>query len=112
MAELDSSGKIVKLTLADYPYADDGKLVWEAVVAWVKEYLSLTEVKPDDVEFLAWWDEIKCRVRQTAKIKSNLLFYQVYGSKNSPLMIYEHRRLSNCQGSLEVQKSCPCQDRP
>lgn len=45
-------------TLADFPYRDDGLLVWEAIHAWVKAYLGLYYSSDADVtgdtELAAW----------------------------------------------------------
>ncbi|MQL96402.1 hypothetical protein Taro_029076 [Colocasia esculenta] len=56
----------IKLVLEDYPYADDGLLVWSATKDWVHDYV--THFYPDhpnsvssDVELQAWWDEIKTK---------------------------------------------------
>lgn len=44
--------------LADYPYRDDGLLVWEAIQAWVKQYVALYYASDADVtgdsELTAW----------------------------------------------------------
>lgn len=53
----------VKLVIQDYPYAEDGLLVWSAVEDWVQDYVN--HFYPDaicvtsDVELQTWWDEIK-----------------------------------------------------
>ena len=38
MAKKTSSGE-VQLLVDDYPYAEDGLLVWNALEAWNREYL-------------------------------------------------------------------------
>jgi linoleate 9S-lipoxygenase len=57
-----ASGK-VELLLKDFPYAEDGLLLWEALEEWVGDYLALY-YKDDaavvaDPELAAWWDDIK-----------------------------------------------------
>nr|AZB48677.1 lipoxygenase [Lobosphaera incisa] len=56
----------LKLLMADYPYAADGLLVWDAFVEWFDSYLRLyydDEVDgkrvTDDPEITAWWTEIQ-----------------------------------------------------
>jgi arachidonate 15-lipoxygenase len=48
--------------LPDYPYRDDALLVWNAISAWVKSYLSIYYVNNNDVikdsELQAWAQEI------------------------------------------------------
>jgi arachidonate 15-lipoxygenase len=48
--------------LPDYPYRDDALLVWNAISAWVKSYLSIYYVNDNDVlkdsELQAWAQEI------------------------------------------------------
>lgn len=53
----------LKLTIEDYPYANDGLLLWDAIKQWVTDYVphyypesSLVE---SDTELQAWWTEIK-----------------------------------------------------
>jgi Lipoxygenase len=63
IATVGADGK-ASLRVKDYPYAEDGLLIWEAIDAWVGEYLSLY-YKDDaavagDPEINAWWEEIKC----------------------------------------------------
>ncbi|GMH44390.1 hypothetical protein BSKO_12342 [Bryopsis sp. KO-2023] len=53
----------VELVLKDYPYAEDGLLIWSALHKWVSSYLSLY-YKYDsdvlgDVQLQGWWEEIK-----------------------------------------------------
>jgi lipoxygenase len=59
-------GGAVKLLLKDYPYADDGMLLWNAVEKWVGNYLGLyyddgvdSKKLANDNELQAWWKEIK-----------------------------------------------------
>ncbi|XP_030459833.1 lipoxygenase 6, chloroplastic [Syzygium oleosum] len=53
----------LRLILEDYPYADDGLLVWTAIKEWVESYVDHFYSDPgsvmSDVELQAWWDEVK-----------------------------------------------------
>jgi lipoxygenase len=69
LAKRDAQGK-VKLLLEDYPYADDGMLLWDAVDSWLGDYLGLyyddsvdAKKVTNDKELQAWWEEIKTVVR-------------------------------------------------
>lgn len=58
------SGK-VELTLKEYPYAEDGLLLWQAMYKWVFNtlviyYHSVADVAGDN-ELQAWWDDIKTK---------------------------------------------------
>lgn len=62
MAELDPSQPHgIKLVLEDYPYANDGLLIWEAIENWVRTYV--TRYYPDsshilhDQELQGWYYE-------------------------------------------------------
>ncbi|ONH99220.1 hypothetical protein PRUPE_6G018700 [Prunus persica] len=53
----------LKLTIEDYPFANDGLLMWDAIKQWVTDYVN--HYYPDsslvqtDGELQAWWTEIK-----------------------------------------------------
>ncbi|XAR62391.1 Linoleate 13S-lipoxygenase [Bertholletia excelsa] len=53
----------LKLTIEDYPFANDGLLLWDAIRQWVTEYVK--HYYPDeglvksDEELQAWWTEIR-----------------------------------------------------
>ncbi|KOM30093.1 hypothetical protein LR48_Vigan878s001100 [Vigna angularis] len=52
----------LRLLIKDYPYAVDGLEIWDAIKAWVKEYVSLyyptdAAIK-QDTELQAWWKEV------------------------------------------------------
>lgn len=53
----------LRLILEDYPYADDGLLIWSAIKEWVESYVDHFYSDPgsvmSDVELQAWWDEVK-----------------------------------------------------
>ncbi|KAI8526272.1 hypothetical protein RHMOL_Rhmol13G0296000 [Rhododendron molle] len=53
----------LKLTIEDYPYANDGLMLWDAIKQWVTDYVK--HYYPDsalvqsDKELQAWWTEIR-----------------------------------------------------
>ncbi|KAL2238646.1 linoleate 13S-lipoxygenase 2-1, chloroplastic-like [Sesamum indicum] len=53
----------LKLIIEDYPYANDGLLIWDAIKEWVTDYV--THYYPEaslvqsDNELQAWWTEIR-----------------------------------------------------
>ncbi|KAG6403145.1 hypothetical protein SASPL_135362 [Salvia splendens] len=53
----------LKLTIEDYPYANDGLLIWDAIKQWVTDYVPHFYPEPDliqsDTELQAWWTEIR-----------------------------------------------------
>ena len=53
----------LKLTIEDYPYANDGLLIWDAIKQWVSDYVPHYYPKPSlvqsDTELQAWWTEIR-----------------------------------------------------
>ncbi|KAJ7961635.1 Lipoxygenase [Quillaja saponaria] len=53
----------VKLTIEDYPYANDGLLVWDAIKTWVTDYVNHYYPDPalveSDQELQQWWTEIR-----------------------------------------------------
>uniref|UniRef100_A0A1S4DXN4 Lipoxygenase domain-containing protein n=1 Tax=Cucumis melo TaxID=3656 RepID=A0A1S4DXN4_CUCME len=64
MAERDDKAPHgLKLAIKDYPFANDGLILWEALVEWMTEYVN--HYYPDDKaikndkELEAWWNEIK-----------------------------------------------------
>ncbi|XP_073156416.1 linoleate 13S-lipoxygenase 2-1, chloroplastic [Henckelia pumila] len=53
----------LKLTIEDYPYANDGLLMWDAIKQWITDYVT-HYYKEDssvetDTELQAWWTEIR-----------------------------------------------------
>lgn len=55
----------VKLVIDDYPFANDGLLIWSAIKKWVQEYIlhyypDSTQIK-NDTELQAWWYEVRTR---------------------------------------------------
>ncbi|GKA65103.1 linoleate 13S-lipoxygenase 2-1, chloroplastic-like protein [Tanacetum coccineum] len=53
----------LKLTIEDYPFANDGLLLWDAIKEWatsyVKHYYPQANLVESDEELQAWWDEIR-----------------------------------------------------
>ena len=53
----------LKLTIEDYPYANDGLVLWDALKQWVTDYVNHYYPDPklvaSDRELQAWWKEIK-----------------------------------------------------
>ncbi|KAK2353195.1 seed linoleate 9S-lipoxygenase [Trifolium repens] len=56
-----SSPHGVRLVIEDYPYAVDGLEIWDAIKAWVEDYVSLYYPTDDavqkDTEIQTWWKE-------------------------------------------------------
>ncbi|KAK1696254.1 hypothetical protein QYE76_012951 [Lolium multiflorum] len=64
MAEEDPTAEHgLKLTIKDYPFANDGLLIWDAIKVWVQAYVS--RYYPDaatvagDAELQAFWNEVR-----------------------------------------------------
>lgn len=53
----------LRLTIEDYPFANDGLLLWDAINEWVTEYVNHYYQDPkfikEDEELQAWWTEIR-----------------------------------------------------
>ncbi|XP_030953245.1 linoleate 13S-lipoxygenase 2-1, chloroplastic-like isoform X1 [Quercus lobata] len=53
----------LKLTIEDYPYANDGLLLWDSMKEWVSDYVNHYYPNPNliesDQELQAWWIEIR-----------------------------------------------------
>lgn len=53
----------LKLTIEDYPYANDGLVLWDAIKEWVSEYVNHYYLDPSlvvsDDELQAWWTEVR-----------------------------------------------------
>ncbi|CAF2176734.1 hypothetical protein BRARA_G01999 [Brassica rapa] len=53
----------VRLTIPDYPFANDGLMLWDALKEWITDYVN--HYYPDaglitsDEELQAWWSEVK-----------------------------------------------------
>lgn len=61
----DSEGRdVLELTIKDYPFANDGLLLWNALLEWVTEYVNHyygdeENAVTNDKELQAWWGEIQ-----------------------------------------------------
>ncbi|KAJ3679030.1 hypothetical protein LUZ60_017041 [Juncus effusus] len=55
----------LKLTIEDYPYANDGLLIWSSIKQWVSDYVNHYYATADDVvedkELQQWWLEIRTK---------------------------------------------------
>uniref|UniRef100_A0ACD5WB13 Uncharacterized protein n=1 Tax=Avena sativa TaxID=4498 RepID=A0ACD5WB13_AVESA len=64
MAVEEEDGTLT-LTIKDYPYANDGLLVWESLKEWtsdyVKHYYSSAADVTGDKELNGWWDEVRTK---------------------------------------------------
>ncbi|KAJ7961638.1 Lipoxygenase [Quillaja saponaria] len=53
----------LKLTIEDYPYANDGLLIWDAIKTWITDYVNHYYPDPalveSDGELQEWWTEIR-----------------------------------------------------
>ena len=64
MAEEDPNAPHgLKLTIEDYPFANDGLLIWDAIKQWFTDYVNHyypnSSLVKSDKELQAWWTEIK-----------------------------------------------------
>ncbi|URD93650.1 hypothetical protein MUK42_01134 [Musa troglodytarum] len=55
----------LKLTIEDYPYAQDGLLIWSAIKQWLTDYVNYyypdaSHVK-EDSELQEWWTEVRTK---------------------------------------------------
>ena len=55
----------LKLTIPDYPFANDGLLLWDSIKEWVtdyvKHYYKDASMVGSDAELQAWWTEIRTK---------------------------------------------------
>ncbi|XP_042437656.1 linoleate 13S-lipoxygenase 2-1, chloroplastic-like isoform X1 [Zingiber officinale] len=55
----------LRLTIDDYPYAQDGLLIWSAIEQWVADYVGHYYPSPADVaadsELQSWWTEVRTK---------------------------------------------------
>jgi lipoxygenase len=55
----------LKLTIEDYPYANDGLVLWDALKSWITDYVNIyynneeSKNVESDKELQAWWHEIR-----------------------------------------------------
>ncbi|KAH7543600.1 hypothetical protein FEM48_Zijuj02G0201000 [Ziziphus jujuba var. spinosa] len=61
----------LKLTIEDYPFANDGLLLWDAIKEWVSNYVNHYYPGPSQVEsdeeLQAWWTEIRTKGHEHKK---------------------------------------------
>ncbi|XP_076894350.1 lipoxygenase 2, chloroplastic-like [Bidens hawaiensis] len=61
--EDESAPHGLKLTIEDYPFANDGLLLWDAINQWATTYINHYYPQPSliasDTELQAWWTEIR-----------------------------------------------------
>lgn len=61
--EDESAPHGIKLTIEDYPFANDGLLIWDAITQWATTYINHYYPQPNlvqsDEELQAWWKEIR-----------------------------------------------------
>ncbi|KAF5181685.1 Lipoxygenase 2 protein, partial [Thalictrum thalictroides] len=55
----------VKLTIEDYPFANDGLILWDAIKTWVTDYVNHyyqdANTIETDTELQAWWTEVRTK---------------------------------------------------
>lgn len=61
----------LRLTIEDYPYANDGLLIWFAIKQWVSNYVyryySSSSHIQEDHEIQAWWTEVRTKGHEDKK---------------------------------------------
>ncbi|EAY83498.1 hypothetical protein OsI_38710 [Oryza sativa Indica Group] len=57
-------GKL-ELTIEDYPYANDGLLIWDSIKEWVSDYVNHYYQLASDIhmdkELQGWWNEVRTK---------------------------------------------------
>lgn len=55
----------LKLTIEDYPFANDGLLIWDTLKQWITDYVNhyyeSSELVKSDQELQSWWTEIRTK---------------------------------------------------
>ena len=55
----------LKLTVEDYPYANDGLILWDSIKQWISDYVNHYYPEPSHVqsdrELQAWWTEVRTK---------------------------------------------------
>lgn len=55
----------LRLTIEDYPFANDGLILWDAIKQWVSDYVNHYYSEPSlvqsDGELQAWWTEVRTK---------------------------------------------------
>lgn len=61
----------LRLTIEDYPFANDGLLVWSAIKQWVQDFVSHYYPDPagvlNDCELQGWWTEVRTKGHEDKK---------------------------------------------
>ncbi|PIA53433.1 hypothetical protein AQUCO_00900190v1 [Aquilegia coerulea] len=61
----------LKLTIQDYPFANDGLLLWDAIKSWISDYVnhyySKASLIETDPELQAWWTDIRTKGHEDKK---------------------------------------------
>ncbi|XP_015873266.3 linoleate 13S-lipoxygenase 2-1, chloroplastic [Ziziphus jujuba] len=61
----------LKLTIKDYPFANDGLILWDAIKQWVSDYVTQYYLEPtmveSDKELQSWWTEIRTKGHEDKK---------------------------------------------
>ncbi|KAM1158118.1 hypothetical protein FF1_028651 [Malus domestica] len=66
MAVEDSTAEHgLKLAIEDYPFANDGLILWDAIKEWVSDYVNHYYTDPNliesDTELQGWWTEVRTK---------------------------------------------------
>ncbi|TVU08176.1 hypothetical protein EJB05_41567, partial [Eragrostis curvula] len=68
---VEGKGGKLELTIEDYPYANDGLLVWDAIKEWASDYVnhyySCAADIVDDEELQCWWEEVRTKGHEDKK---------------------------------------------
>ncbi|KAJ9158716.1 hypothetical protein P3X46_024276 [Hevea brasiliensis] len=61
----------LKLTIEDYPFANDGLMLWDAIKQWVTDYVNhyypeASKVASDN-ELQAWWEDVRAKGHEDKK---------------------------------------------
>ncbi|XP_021671104.1 linoleate 13S-lipoxygenase 2-1, chloroplastic-like [Hevea brasiliensis] len=72
MAVEDPSAKHgLKLAIEDYPFANDGLILWDAIKQWVTDYVNYYYPEASKVaydnELQAWWEEVRTKGHEDKK---------------------------------------------
>ncbi|XP_052137755.1 lipoxygenase 2.1, chloroplastic-like isoform X2 [Oryza glaberrima] len=55
----------LELTIEDYPYANDGLLIWDSIKEWVSDYVNHYYLLASDIhmdkELQGWWNEVRTK---------------------------------------------------
>lgn len=61
----------LKLTIEDYPFANDGLILWDAIKEWVSDYVNHyykeAAMVESDNELQAWWTEVRTKGHEDKK---------------------------------------------